>query len=50
MILHWVSETNGFGAVLDPVVFGRRRFGQEHNLINMRATPFALTQMQTPCH
>lgn len=50
MILHWASETNGFGAVLDPVVFGRRRFGHEHSLINMRATPFALTQMQTPCH
>lgn len=27
MIAHWASVINGFGAVLDPVVFGRRRGG-----------------------
>jgi hypothetical protein len=45
MILHGVSETNGFSAVLDSVLFGRRRFGHKERLINMRAIPFALTQM-----
>lgn len=47
---HWESLTNGFGAVLDPVVFGRRRFGHMDRVINMRATPFALTGMQLACH
>lgn len=50
MMFHCESETNGFGAVLDPVVFGRRRFGHEDRLINMRATPFALNQLQISCH
>lgn len=50
MRFHWESLTNGFGAVLDPVVFGRRRFGHMDRVINMRATPFALTGMQLACH
>ena len=45
MMFHWESETNGFGAVLDPVVFGRRRFGLDDRLINLRATHFALNQL-----
>lgn len=49
MIPHGESETNGFGAVVHPVVFGRRRFGHEDRLINMRAAPFALHEMQIPC-
>jgi hypothetical protein len=32
------------------VVFDRRRFGHEDRLINMRATPFALKQLQISCH
>ena len=32
---HWESVINGFGAVLDPVVFGRRRCGHMDRVINM---------------
>jgi hypothetical protein len=32
------------------MVVGRPRFGHEDRLINLRAIPFALTRMQTPCH
>ena len=49
-MFHCESDTKGFGAVLDPVVFGRRRFGHEDRLINMRATPFALNSLQISCH
>ena len=35
LVLHWVSETDGLGAVVDPVVFGRRCFGQEDRLISL---------------
>jgi hypothetical protein len=47
---HWTSETKGFGAVLDPVVFGRRRRRHCDRVISMRGSPFALTQMQIACH
>jgi hypothetical protein len=47
---HCESLRNGFGAVLDPVVFGRRRFGHMDRVINMRASPFALNRMQIACH
>jgi hypothetical protein len=47
---HCESLRNGFGAVLDPVVFGRRRCGHMDRVINMRASPFALTGMQIACH
>lgn len=47
---HCASEMKGFGAVLDPVVFGRRRFGHLDRVINMRASPFALIAQQLPCH
>ena len=35
MRFHWESLINGFGAVLDPVVFGRRRFGHMDRVISM---------------
>ena len=42
IVFRWTSETNGFGAVLDPVVFGRCCFGHEDSWINMRAAPLLL--------
>jgi hypothetical protein len=35
MSFHWESVTNGFGAVLDPVVFGRRRWGHIDRVMSM---------------
>jgi hypothetical protein len=35
MRFHWESVINGWGAVLDPVVFGRRRFGHQDREISM---------------
>lgn len=35
MRFHWESVTKGFGAVLDPVVFGRRRFGHKDREMSM---------------
>lgn len=38
IIAHWASVTKGFGAVLDPVVFGRRRgghFDREMTIVNV---------------
>ena len=32
---HWTSDTNGCGAVLDPVVFGRRRCGHLDRVMSM---------------
>jgi len=32
---HWASVKNGFGAVLDPVVFGRRRWRQRDRVMSM---------------
>ena len=32
---HWASDKNGGGAVLDPVVFGRRRCGHEDRVTSM---------------
>jgi hypothetical protein len=46
---HWTSVTKGFGAVLDPVVLGRRRRGHCDRVISMRGSPFSLTGMQIAC-
>ena len=40
MIAHWASVINGFGAVLDPVVFGRRRGGHIDREMVMQISPF----------
>ena len=47
---HWTSVTKGFGAVLDPVVFGRRRWGHCDRVKCMRGSPFSLIGMQIACH
>jgi hypothetical protein len=47
---HWTSVTKGFGAVLDPVVFGRRLRGHIDRVTCMRGSPFSLSSMQIACH
>jgi len=49
MSFHWELVINWFGAVLDPVVFGRRLRGHIDREINMRGSPFTRTNMQLPC-
>jgi len=39
---------NGFGAVLDPVLFGRRRGGHIDREMTMSVSPFKHTQLQLP--
>jgi len=39
MRFHWESERNGCGAVLDPVLFGRRRRGHIDRVMVMRNPP-----------
>ena len=43
---HWESLMNGFGAVLDPVLFGRRRGGHIDREMTMSVSLFKHTQLQ----